>query len=390
MVAISTFVGSDLVPLRKRGVVQGLNNVAMGCGAGIGGLLGGWLDSVWGWRWAFLIQVPFIVIGTVLVYLSVQIPVKSNDKTALRRIDYLGSLTLTAGLVLLLFGLNSGGNLVPWNHSIVLITLSLSVVFLVMFAFVESYVAREPIIPTRLLLNLTIAAACATYEFAYMAYYGIMFFLPLYLQLLGNSPTQAGIRFIPQSIGTAAGALFTGMIIRATGNYRWINIVTQLLLVASTALFTTMTQDTPPWCPFVYLTAYGLGFGSILVVTLIALISSVDHQHQAVITSASFVFRSTGSTIGLTICSVVFQNRLRIGLLQRLNHIEDADQIVNRIRESFDEIWRLDPIIQPAVKESYMAALSGVFLLIFGVSIATAVFSFAMRQNLLYTNLARR
>jgi MFS family permease len=50
MIAISTFVGSDLVPLRKRGAVQGLNNVDMGCGVGLGGILGGWIDGVWGWR----------------------------------------------------------------------------------------------------------------------------------------------------------------------------------------------------------------------------------------------------------------------------------------------------------------------------------------------------
>jgi hypothetical protein len=40
-----------------------------------------------------------------------------------------------------------------------------------------------------LLLHLTVAVTCATYEFAYMARYGVMFFVPLYLQLLGNSPS---------------------------------------------------------------------------------------------------------------------------------------------------------------------------------------------------------
>jgi hypothetical protein len=198
---------------------------------------------------------------------------------------------------------------------------------------------------------------------------------------LSKSPTQAGLRFIPQSAGTATDALCTGIIIRSTGNYRWLNIGTQSLLITSTALFATMGQDTPSWYPFVYLAAYGLGFGSMLVVTLIALISSVDHQHQAVVTSASFAFCSTGSTIGLTICSVVFQNILRISLWSRLGHIKEDDQIIHRIRESFDDIWRLDSALQPAVKESYMAALNAVFLLIFGLSLVSAVFSFIMRQT---------
>lgn len=54
--AISTFVGSDLVPLRRRGVWQGFGNISFGLGAGLGGVFGGWINDTWGWRKAFLIQ----------------------------------------------------------------------------------------------------------------------------------------------------------------------------------------------------------------------------------------------------------------------------------------------------------------------------------------------
>ena len=54
--AISTFVGSDLIPLRRRGVWQGFGNICFGVGASVGGVLGGWINDTWGWRNAFLIQ----------------------------------------------------------------------------------------------------------------------------------------------------------------------------------------------------------------------------------------------------------------------------------------------------------------------------------------------
>ncbi len=54
--AISTFVGSDLIPLRRRGVWQGFGNICFGLGAGLGGVFGGWINDTWGWRKAFLIQ----------------------------------------------------------------------------------------------------------------------------------------------------------------------------------------------------------------------------------------------------------------------------------------------------------------------------------------------
>lgn len=46
LMAISTFIGSDLVPLRKRGLIQGLGNVCYGLGGGLGGVFGGWMVGV--------------------------------------------------------------------------------------------------------------------------------------------------------------------------------------------------------------------------------------------------------------------------------------------------------------------------------------------------------
>ena len=48
---ISTFVGSDLVPLRKRGVWQGVSNIVYGTGMGLGGVFGGAINDHIGWRW---------------------------------------------------------------------------------------------------------------------------------------------------------------------------------------------------------------------------------------------------------------------------------------------------------------------------------------------------
>ena len=135
--SISTFIASDLIPLRKRGVWQGLGNVCYGLGSGLGGVFGGYLNDVWSWRWAFLIQVPFVVISGILVWFTVDVPVDEMNKSRLKRVDFLGAGTLTAFLILLLVGLNSGGNIVPWSHPLVTSSLPLSAVFLALFVYVE-------------------------------------------------------------------------------------------------------------------------------------------------------------------------------------------------------------------------------------------------------------
>ena len=390
MLTISLFVIGDLVPLRKRGFIQGIANLVMGAGSGLGGLLGGWINSLWGWRMAFLVQVPLVAIGAVWVVFTVNIPTKTSEKSALRRVDYHGSIILTISLVLFLLGANSGGNLLPWTHPLVLTSFPLSGVLLIVFAFVEEKVASEPIINVRLLTDRTVSASCLSFWFTYMAYYGVVYYMPVYLQLLGNSPTSAGLRFISSSAGTAVGAFGAGIMMQVTGKYSHLNWANHTLLVLGSALMVRLRFDTSPLYPFVCLGVFGLGFGGILVSTLVALVSAVEQGDQAVVTSAAFAFRSTGSAIGLTVASSTFQNLLRLRLHTYIGNIEDAEDIISHVRDNFNEVKHLDDPIRGIVRESYMEAVRGVFLIVCGFSVLAAVTSLFIKEHKLHANIARQ
>ncbi|MCJ1377454.1 hypothetical protein MMC17_000549 [Xylographa soralifera] len=388
--AISTFVGSDLVPLRRRGVWQGIGNIWFGIGAGLGGVFGGWINDTYGWRWAFLIQVPLTVISGTLVFLTVKIPVKETGTAKWNRIDWLGAFTLIATLVLLLLGLNSGGNVVPWTHPLVLTTLPLSIVSLLGFIYLESNYAVEPVIPVRLLLHRTVLSACLTNWFLTMATFGIIFYGPIYFQVRGFSATQAGARLIPQSVGIGLGSVGSGIIMRWLGRYYTLNLGIQAIFLLGMALISSFTFDTPTWLPIVAFLCTGIGYSGMLTVTLIALISAVDHAHQAVMTSASYAFRSTGSTIGITIASSVFQNVVKSELWGRFGDRKDAATIIPRIRDSLDEIKRLPDSWKADVMEVYMDALRAVFLTLLGLGVLGALVSLGMKEHKLHKTIARR
>ena len=271
-----------------------------------------------------------------------------------------------------------------------LTSLPLSGVLLIIFAVVEEKVASEPIIPVKLLMDRTVSASCLSFWFTFMAFYGIVYYMPVYLQLLGNSQTSAGLRFIPSSVGTAIGAFGAGTMMRATGNYLYLNWVNHTLLVFGPALMVRLCFDTPPWYPFVCLGVFGLGFGGMLVTTLVALVSAVEQEDQAVVTSAAFAYRSTGSAIGLTVASSTFQNLLRLRLHTYIGDIEDAEDVISRVRDNFDEVNHLDVAIRRSVRESYMEAIRGVFLIIWGFSVLAALTSLFIKQHKLHTNIARR
>lgn len=390
---ISTFVGSDLVPLRKRGIWQGIGNIVYGTGMGLGGLFGGAIHDSIGWRWAFLIQVPFIIFAGILSFFTVKVPIKKSDTAKIRRVDFLGSFALSVTLVLLLLGLNSGGNLVPWTHPLVLTTLPLSLLSLLVFIYIEDRVASEPVIPVRLLAQQTVAAACLTNWFITMAVFALLYYIPIYFQVvLSLSSTAAGARLIPQSAGTALGSLSTGLIMRATGKYRLWNLFMQLLSLASAAaILGTFSSNIPnAAAPFAYLFMSGTAYGSMLTITLISLIAAVEHKHQAVITSASYAFRSTGSTIGITISSAIFQNSLKNGLERRFSTFPGAEAEIGRIRDSVDEIGRLPEGWYAGVMEAYVESFRGVWVAALGFAGLAALASFGIRQHTLHGNLERK
>lgn len=333
---------------------------------------------------------PFTVVSGILVFFTVKIPVKHSSKSALKRIDFLGAAALITTLVLLLVGLNSGGNVVPWNHPLIYTTLSLSFISLLLFIYIESKHASEPVIPVKLLLNRTVLAACFTNWFLTMCVFSLIFYGPIYFQVKGLSPTQAGVRLIPQSIGTAVGSVSAGLIMRWTGKYYILNICIQIVFTAAFALLSSFTLTTPAWEPVLTFLMSGLGYSGMLTITLIAFVSAVDHKDQAVITSASYAFRSTGSAIGITIASAVFQNILKIRLWAEFGDREGAADVIGRLRDSLDEIKTLPVEWRVEVKEVYMEALRGVFLTTLGIAVVGGLVSLAMREHVLHKTLQRK
>lgn len=387
--AICTFVGADLIPLRKRGVVQGINHIVLGCGAGLGGLLGGLMNDTLGWKAAFLIQLPPVVLGFIFCAKARDIPSRDARKRGQGKIDYQGSTALVSAIVLLLVGLNSGGNQVSWGHPLVLGTVGTSVALFSVFVFIEIRVASEPLVPLRLMASRrTIWAACLVYFFSHVAMFGMMYYVPIYVQLRGGDATRAGLVFISHSVGSAVAALSSGLLIKATGTYVYISAPAQSLLMGATVVAATFSWDSPTWAPFVCFGMMGLGMGGILVTTLTAIISSVDQHEHAVVTSGALAFRAIGSIVGVSVASVIFQNVLRPKLLAGLG--DAADELIEQITQDFDAIWDLDPEIRQVIERGYMESLHAVFLAMLAMGILSLLCSLLYKQNKLHSTLSRK
>jgi MFS family permease len=137
LMANSAAIITDAFPSEQLGLGLGINMVAAIFGSFFGILAGGLLSQV-GWRWVFLVNVPFGVFGTVWAFLKLkEIGIHSRA-----RIDWLGNVTFAAGLGMLLVGVTYGikpyGHaLTGWGDPFVLEMITAGLVVLIAFVFIE-------------------------------------------------------------------------------------------------------------------------------------------------------------------------------------------------------------------------------------------------------------
>ncbi|TEA12296.1 Multidrug resistance protein fnx1 [Colletotrichum sidae] len=391
LMSISTFLASDLIPLRRRGIFQGIGNIAYGSGAMLGGVFGGLINdhTATGWRLAFLVQVPPVLVSAVLVAVLVKVPPKASDKSYLARIDFGGVFLTISFLVLLLLGLNAGGNLTPWLHPLPLTTIPLSFAAFGAFLVWEGRV-KQPIIPVRLLANRTILAACVTNLLCTMVMMMGLFYVPLYLQVSGLSATDAGLRILTSPLGVSFTSIGAGYIMKKTGKYVIPGIVALVMFNVGVIILTTFDADTPAWVNYIVFFLLGGGYGAMLTITLLGCISAVEHSQQAVITSATYLARSLGGTVGITIGSAVYQNVLKGRLWDRFGDYPNAAEIIARIRDDLDALKHLPPGWKPGVVDSFMEAFRSVWLTMLGMSIVALVSISLMKQYVLHSTIERR
>ncbi|KAK7207114.1 MFS multidrug transporter [Myxozyma melibiosi] len=389
LTTLSAITLSDIVSLRQRGLLQGIGNVLYGCGAAFGGIVGGVLAESVGWRWTFALQGPIIVLSIAAIQFNLQLPQKEVNKDLLKRIDFLGSFTLVTGLCLFLFSVSVGGTYFSWKSAIVVMPLSLSFIVLGAFAYIELYVAEEPVIPLFLLKDRTVAGSAFTSFFMTQVYFSNIFYTAIYsISVKGDSATKSGSSLIPQFIGSALGSLVCGVYMRSTGRYKPMSYLAGSCLTLGSLLLCTVHLDTNTTLVGSYLFLPGFGGGMFLTITLVGLIAAVPQEFQAVSTSIQYGFRGVGSTIGVAISAAIFQNILGLQLHRRITG-PGSEEIIDLVSDSVDNISRIPEAMRESVTLSYLEACRAVFYSSALMAILAFVSSIFMKEHVLHKTVNR-
>ncbi|UNI22496.1 hypothetical protein JDV02_008381 [Purpureocillium takamizusanense] len=156
LMTMATIVNSDMIPFRKRGMYQAMQNGIFGFGAIAGASFGGTIADHIGWRWCFLLQVPISVMAFVVGWLVLRnqsggLSLDDGLGAAWKRVDVSGALLLVAAISIQLVGLSLGGNELPWTSPWVIGSLVGSLALFAVFFRVEATTSAIPVIPLRML-----------------------------------------------------------------------------------------------------------------------------------------------------------------------------------------------------------------------------------------------
>ncbi len=190
---------------RERGTAFGIWGAAIAASAAVGPLLGGALTEGLGWSSIFYINVP---IGIAAALLAMTKLAESRDPDA-RKIDWIGTGTFTVALFLLMLGLIRG-NTVGWGSAQIIAMFAGAIVLLVAFVIAE-LAQDEPMFDLALFRKPTFSGASLAAFAVSSTMFAMFLYLTLYIQtLLGYSPLQTGLRFLPFTVISFVAAAGSG------------------------------------------------------------------------------------------------------------------------------------------------------------------------------------
>jgi len=216
--------------------------------------------------------------------------------------------------------------------------------------------------PIRLVKQRTPLAVSLANFFASVAAYSMLYNVPLYFSAVRlNSSADAGLHLLPHSIVLSIGSLFAGWMMRRTGKLYSLTLVSASFGIVASVSVSLWNFNTSEFHLWLDLIPHGFGISSMITSTLIAMIANVAKDDIAVATGVTYLFRTTGQVLGVSLSGALLQAILTKQLRKRITGPE-AFEIIERIRQSTTIIPGLPTPLRVAAVTSYADALRAVFI----------------------------
>jgi EmrB/QacA subfamily drug resistance transporter len=286
---------------RERNLALGVYGAASGSGAAAGVLLGGLLTSYLNWSWIFFINVP---VGAAAIALTPFLLKESRAELAHRHFDVAGAVSITGGLMLLVYALTRATS-DGWGTPSTIGLIAASVVLVLAFVAIELR-SKAPLLPMRLFRLRTLTAANVTMVVVGSVTFSEFFLLTLYLQdVLHYSAIQSGVAFAAFALTVVVVSNIAQVVVGRAG-VRATLTAGLILSALSIAWLTRVPVDGHYfWDLFPAFVVGGAGLGLSFVPITIAGLMGVQRSDAGVASGLINTSRQVGGAIGIAAVSAI-------------------------------------------------------------------------------------
>ncbi|MFI5803824.1 MDR family MFS transporter [Streptomyces sp. NPDC051561] len=376
MVGVMAIIG-DLIPPRERGKYQGMMAGVMALAMIGGPLVGGALTDHLGWRWSFYINVPLGAIALAMIISVLHLPKKEKVKG---RIDYLGAALLTIGITAIVLVTTWGGTEYAWGSGQILGLMAVGLLAVTSFLYVETK-AAEPIIPLHIFRNRNFTLMSVIGFIVGFVMFGAVLYLPLFQQSVqGASATNSGLLLLPMLLSMMVVSLVVGRVTTNTGKYKMFPIAGGALITVGLFLLAQMDTGTSQLTSGVYMAILGAGMGFLMQITMLVAQNSVEPKDMGVASSSTTLFRTLGSSFGVSVMGALFTARVTDSLVAQG---APAGGIPKGAAVSADALAKLPAEMREMFQSAIAAGTHGAFLLGAGVAVVAFVAAFFVKEVVL-------
>jgi EmrB/QacA subfamily drug resistance transporter len=299
------------------GAMSGLGIIA-------GLILGGLLTGLFGWRWAFFINIP---IGLAVLAGSRTLIEADLHKG---RPDLAGAITSIGGMAALVYGITRGGEH-GWTDDITLAAFAAAAVLLPLVVILQAR-NKDPLLPLRLFKDRNRVGSYLAMLLLGFGPMGMIYLLTLYLQhILGYSPLRTALAFLPFGAGIILGAGISSKLVTRFAP-RTVAVPGALIGGAALSWLSTIGQKLDyvwHFMPAAFLTAFG--FVTAVIALALTAVKGVTAQEAGIASALFNASQQIGVAFGLALLST-------ISVTATARKLPDALNALYRAREAGDVV----------------------------------------------------
>jgi EmrB/QacA subfamily drug resistance transporter len=278
--------------------------IAAGGGA-VGLIMGGALTQLASWEWIFFVNVP---VGVLTLLATLRFVPESRAHLEHRTFDLAGAVTVTAGLVVLVYAIVKAQSF-GWGSARTVGLIAAALALLAAFVVIERR-SKAPLIRLSIFRVKTLTVANVVLLLVASGLFGMFFFASLYVQeILGYTPLQAGLAFLPVTAGIAIGAGIAQQLIARIGirNVAVVGIglaTVGLVILAGIPVHGTYAADLLPG-----LLPMSIGMGLTFVPITLMATGGVAENDAGLASGLFNTAQQVGGSLGLAILSTLAASR---------------------------------------------------------------------------------